>query len=82
MPAGATAASQARGVRPMPIKIVSVSRGGGSKGAQLLADEYSAKLGRYTSVTHVRIKSNPHKSRDPEKQRHSETLQVRQRLHR
>lgn len=64
-----------RDVRSVPIKIVTVSKDN-SKGAQLMAQEWSAKISRYTSISTTSIKPNPLKSNSPDIQKQAEAQKV------
>jgi 23S rRNA (pseudouridine1915-N3)-methyltransferase len=64
-----------RDVRPVPIKIVTVSKDN-SKGAQLMAQEWSTKISRYTSISTTSIKPNPLKSNSPDVQKQAEAQKV------
>ncbi|PRW58579.1 RNA methyltransferase At5g10620 [Chlorella sorokiniana] len=55
--------SLARSVRPIPITVLTVSKGG-SKGAELMAKEWADKLRRYTSLTELQIKPNPKNAKE------------------
>lgn len=68
-------AKLARDVRPVPIKLVSVGKGN-SAGASLMAEEWLAKLRRYTTVTEIQLKPNPKKSTVPEIQMSTEAEKV------
>ncbi|KAK9904815.1 hypothetical protein WJX75_002999 [Coccomyxa subellipsoidea] len=53
-----------RSVRPVPVRIVSISKNN-SSGADLLAGELLKKLERYTEASELIIRPNPKKSVDP-----------------
>lgn len=55
----------ARAVRAVPLKVITVSKGS-SAAAEAMADEWRAKVARYTQATHVRLKPNPKKAASPE----------------
>ena len=59
----------------VPIKIVTVSKDN-SKGAQLMAQEWSTKISRYTSISTTSIKPNPLKSNSPDVQKQAEAHKV------
>ncbi|EIE18714.1 DUF163-domain-containing protein, partial [Coccomyxa subellipsoidea C-169] len=64
---GITKASQRpfqRAVRPVPVKIVTISKNN-SAGAELLAGEWMQKLQRYTEASEMVIRPNPKKSSEP-----------------
>jgi 23S rRNA (pseudouridine1915-N3)-methyltransferase len=58
-------ASLARAVRPVPVKLIAVAKGSASKGGQLFAEEWAAKISRYAPFTEVAIKPNPLNAKDP-----------------
>ena len=59
------AASLARSVRPVPLKIIAVTKGTSSRAGQLHADEWAAKLRRYCPVVELAVKPNPLNAKDP-----------------
>ncbi|CAL5220528.1 g2560 [Coccomyxa viridis] len=54
-----------RAVRPVPLKIISVSKGN-SPGAETMAGEWLDKLQRYTQASELVVRPNPKKSSEPE----------------
>lgn len=62
---GSSSSRLARSVRPVPIKIVTVSKGN-SAAADAMADEWRDKVARYAPISHTRIKPNPKKAASPE----------------
>uniref|UniRef100_A0A7S3VR79 RNA methyltransferase n=1 Tax=Dunaliella tertiolecta TaxID=3047 RepID=A0A7S3VR79_DUNTE len=61
---GKEAKPEARAVRPVPIKIVTVGKGN-SSAAAAMAEEWLAKARRYTQVHEIPIKPNPKKASSP-----------------
>lgn len=53
-----------RAVRPVPLKIVTVSKNN-SQGAELMAGEWLEKLQRYAEASEVVIRPNPKNAADP-----------------
>jgi len=59
--------SLSRAVRPVPLKVITVSRSAASsKAAQLLAQEWADKTRRYVQLAEIQIKPNPMNTKDPE----------------
>lgn len=55
--------SMARAVRPIPMKIISITKGS-SKGGKMFSAEWADKLRRYTDLTEIVIKPNPMNAKD------------------
>lgn len=56
-------ASLARSVKAVPLTVVTVGKGN-SKGAELMATEWSEKIRRYTRLHDVRLPTNPKNAKD------------------
>lgn len=54
----------ARAARAVPLKLVMVSKGGGS-GMDSVCKEWGDKVGRYTSFSEIVVKSNPKNAKAP-----------------
>jgi len=65
----------ARAIRPVPIKLITVSKGI-PPGTSAMAGEWAEKLRRYTSLTEHMVKSNPKKASEPDVIMQSEAERV------
>ena len=73
--ANATKTALHGAVRPIPITIISVSRGKGGS-AKLCASEWADKVERYTKLTQLTVKTNPMNTKDAQKAKDQEGTNV------
>lgn len=62
---GAPAQKLARAVKPVKIKLVTVSKGN-DRGTELVSGDWADKVRRYTQVEHTQVKPNPKKVSSPQ----------------